>query len=72
MLEAAADVVTREVVENSIWADAARATFGSATSERVYASEVGIVASAFEMIESIEAKTTLQDLTKVAGEYLIS
>lgn len=69
MLEGAADVLTREVVENSIWADAARAAYGWTTSDSVSASEVDLVASTFKSIDSLEAKTTLQSLTKVVGEY---
>lgn len=68
MLEGAADVLTREVVENSIWADAARAAYGWTTSDSVSASEVDLVATTFKFISSIEAKTTLQSLTTVVGE----
>lgn len=70
ILEGAADVLTREAVENPLWADAARGTYGWTISEPVYAMDIDSVVSVFGSIESIEAKTALQSIPKVSGKHI--
>lgn len=68
MVEGAADVVTREVIENPTWAAAYRAAFGWTTSEPVWASEADYLADLVGKVPSIKTKTTLQELATLTSK----
>ncbi|KAG8913863.1 hypothetical protein FRC00_001427, partial [Tulasnella sp. 408] len=67
MVEGAADVVTREVIENPTWAAAYRAAFGWTTSEPVWASEADYLADLVGKVPSIKTKTSLQELATLTN-----
>lgn len=69
MVEGAADVVTREVIENPSWAAAYRAAFGWTTSEPVWASEADYLADLVGKIQSVKTRTSLQELATMMSKF---
>ncbi|KAG8912193.1 hypothetical protein FRC01_005248, partial [Tulasnella sp. 417] len=67
MVEGAADVVTREVIENPSWAAAYRAAFGWTASEPVWASEADYLADLVGKVPSVKTRTSLQELATMTN-----
>ncbi|KAG8993433.1 hypothetical protein FRB90_000697 [Tulasnella sp. 427] len=65
MVEGAADVVTREVIENPSWATAYRAAFGWTMTEPVWALEADYLADLVAKVPMVKTRTSLQELATI-------
>lgn len=69
LIEAIAEVITREVVENPVWADAHRATFGwPLPSATILGLSAMPMLDAFSKVQGLSSLSNLQDAMKLEGE----